>query len=136
MAVKKKMSIGCGLVALFGLGVVAGLVSALFLVGGIAKRTQAWDTEASRTFITNHLAGVMDFDEGQKEKLAPIVDDAFAERWALRQEYREETDQLFVEKYWPRVQEIADEEQEAKLRKRWLRWRKEKEIDAGEVPVK
>ncbi len=131
MAVTKKVSIECGLAALFGLGIVTGLVSALFLVGGLAKRTQAWNTEASRRFITNHLAGVMDFDDEQKKALAPIVEEAFTERWAMRQAYREDTDRIFVEKYWPRVQEIADDEQEAKLRKRWLRWRKEQEIDVG-----
>ena len=47
----------------------------------------------------------------------------------MRQEYREATDRLFVEKYWPRVQEIADDEQEGKMRKHWLKWRREKKLD-------
>jgi len=129
MSAKRKISIGCGLSALFGLGVIAGLVGALFMVGGLVQRTETWNSEKSWNFITNHLAGVMKLDEAQKEKLAPIVREAFEERWQIRQAYREETDRLFVEKYWPRLEEFLDEEQKERMRKRWSRWRREKILD-------
>ena len=129
MSAQRKVSIGCGLAVLFGLGVVTGLVVAVFTIGGLAKRADSWNTEASREFITNHLAGVMKLDEEQKAKLAPLVDEAFRERWDLRQAYRRETNQLFTEKYWPRVQEFTSEEQQARLRERWSKWRREKKLD-------
>lgn len=111
------------------MGVVTGLVAALFLVGGLANRVESWKTDASREFITNHLVGVMGLDEEQKAKLAPIVREALEERWELRQEYRVATDRLFVEKYGPRVREILTEEQETKLKKRWGKWRRDNGLD-------
>ncbi len=130
MSAKRKLSIGCGLVVLFGMGVLTGLVAALFLVTGLAHRVESWNTEESRRFITNHFANVLDLSEEQKQLLAPMIGEALEERWEMRQKYREETDRVFREKYAPRLEEILSEEQQAKLQKRWAKWREEKRLDA------
>lgn len=122
---KTKLKAGCGVVALFGLGYVFGVVSLFILISVIVPLSQGWKSEASKKFIADHLANQLKMTEEQREELRPLVNEFLDRRWELRRDYLKGSLTVMEQEYLPRIDGLLTEEQRVEVRKIFDRWRKE-----------
>ncbi|MCF6311274.1 MAG: hypothetical protein L3J39_02380 [Verrucomicrobiales bacterium] len=131
---KTKLKAGCGVVTLFGLGYVLGVVSLFILIAVIVPLTEGWKSDKSKKFIADHIANKLDLADEQREQLRPVVNEFLDRRWQLRRDYLQESESVMVEEYQPRLDEFLTDPQQQKLEELLQGWRKENQ-DKIEEPA-
>lgn len=131
---KTKLKAGCGVVALFGLGYVFGVVSLFILIAVIVPLSEGWKSEASKKFIADHLANQLKMTEEQREELRPLVNEFLDRRWELRRDYLKGSLKVMEQEYLPRIDELLSDEQKEKLKEIHEKWQREHQ-DKMEEPA-
>ncbi|NOX99116.1 MAG: hypothetical protein GXP30_05185 [Verrucomicrobia bacterium] len=122
---KTKLKAGCGVVTIFGLGYVLGVISLFILIAVIVPLSDGWKSEASKKFIADQLANQLDLTDEQREQVRPIVNEFLDRRWELRKEYLNDSEQLMNSEYLPQIDALISDEQKQKLQKIQDQWRRE-----------
>ena len=122
MAIPNKLKAGCGVFAVFGLGVFLGALALLILIVRVVPLSEGWKTEESRQFIENHFAHKLQLTDEQREKFRPILEEVLERRWELRRQYLLDSKNLMEDETYPRISEFLTEEQRAKAQKILDRW--------------
>lgn len=125
---KRRLGFGCGIIALLGIGFVAGILTVIAVMVGVGSKANDWRSEESHRFITNHFQQVLKLTPEQRAQIEPIIREGLAERWDLRRDYYRETDRLFVENYVPRISEFLEPEQVRRLEDRLSKWRNDNKL--------
>lgn len=123
--INPKVKAGCGVITVFGLGFVAGVIVLLIFIVKVIPLSEGWKSDESKAFVTRQISKQLKLTEEQQEQVRPIVDEALESRWALRREYLLEDRRLLEEEFFPRIGELLDDEQRERGRKMLQRWRKE-----------
>ncbi|MDC0258908.1 hypothetical protein OAK43_01610 [Verrucomicrobiales bacterium] len=137
-----KAKAGCGVIFVFGLGFVAGLVATFVIIIGIVQKSENWKTPESKEFIACHVGKQMELDEDQMKQFQPIVNEILERRWDMRRDYIEQDQQMIEDEYFPRISAFLSEEQRKKGMEMVKRWRRqnaskleeERPISEGELP--
>lgn len=122
---KTKLKAGCGVVTIFGLGYVLGVISLFILIAVIVPLSDGWKSEASKKFIADQLANQLELTDEQREQVRPIVNEFLDRRWELRKEYLNDSEQLMNSEYLPQIDVLLSDEQKQKLQKVHDKWRRE-----------
>ena len=137
-----KAKAGCGVIFVFGLGFVAGLVATFVIIIGIVQKSENWKTPESKEFIACHVGKQMELDEDQMKRFQPIVNEILERRWDMRRDYIEQDQQMIEDEYFPRISAFLSEERRKKGMEMVKRWRRqnaskleeERPISEGELP--
>lgn len=95
---------------------------------GFFNKANDWKSEESKRIVVNHFAQFLELTPEQKQQIEPIIREGLDRRWQMRNEYREQTDLMFVEEFMPRLHEFLTTEQRQRLKDRLLQWRKDNKI--------
>ena len=129
---KTKLKAGCGVVTIFGLGYVLGVISLFILIAVIVPLSEGWKSEASRNHIANQLANQLKMTDKQRGQVRPIVNEFLDRSWDLRRDYLKESERLREEKYLPQIDELLTEEQKERLRIVQEKWRRKHQKEMEE----
>ena len=72
---KTKLKAGCGVVTIFGLGYVLGVISLFILIAVIVPLSEGWKSDASKKFIADHLANKLEMTDEQREQVRPVINE-------------------------------------------------------------
>lgn len=131
---KTKLKAGCGVVTIFGLGYILGVVSLFILIAVIVPLAEGWKSDASKKFAADQLANQLKLTDEQREQVRPIVNEFLDQRWELRRDYLKKSEQVMNEKYLPKIEELLNDEQKERLLKIQEKWRRENK-DKMEEPA-
>jgi hypothetical protein len=131
---KTKLKAGCGVVTLFGLGYLFGVVSLFILIAVIVPLAEGWKSEASKKFIADRLADGLKLSDEQREQVRPVVNQFLDQSWDMRRDYLQQIEKLREEEYLPRIKELLSDEQKEKLKEAQEKWRREHQ-DKMKEPV-
>jgi len=122
---KTKLKAGCGVVTIFGLGYILGVISLFILIAVIVPLAEGWKSDASKKFAADQLANQLKLTDEQREQVRPIVNEFLDQRWELRRDYLKKSEQVMEEKYLPQIDELLTDEQKERLLKIQDKWRRE-----------
>ena len=134
MAVSTKLKAGCGVFAVFGLGIFLGAFALLVVIVRVVPLSEGWSTEESRQFLENHFARALDLSSEQREQFHPILGEALDRRWELRRGYLLDSRKLIEEEYYPRIEAILTDEQRVKAREMLERWNRDQKFKLEPPP--
>ena len=113
------------MLSLFSLGFLAGAVVMFVLVLIGVDKTESWEKEETKEFITRHFAEKLELNEEQRAKFKPIVYEILDRRWKMRSDYIENNIAMIEGEFLPRLAEFLTEKQMKKARGFIGRWRRE-----------
>lgn len=125
---RSKALAGCGVIAVFSLGTLFGVLVAVLLLSWIVPRTEGWKTSESQQFLTKYTADQLNLTPEQRTKIDPIVIAMLERRYELRREYLLETREMLTTEVLPHIREHLDAKQIEKANQILERWEKENEI--------
>ncbi len=127
---KTKFKAGCGLLAVFGTGFLAGGVALFLFLVRIIPLSEGWRDEESKEFVTNHLSNQLDLSDAQIEQVRPLIHSALDERYERRKAYLTEDIALTGEALG-KILPILTDTQKEKAKQVFLRWKRGKERFTG-----
>lgn len=125
---RSKALAGCGVIAVFSLGTLFGVLVAVLLLSWIVPRTEGWKTSESQQFLTKYTADQLGLTPEQRTKIDPIVIAMLERRYEMRRDYLIETREMLTTDVLPRIREHLTPEQIEKGNQMMQRWEKENEL--------
>lgn len=129
---KTKLKAGCGVVTIFGLGYVLGVISLFILIAVIVPLSEGWKSDASKKFIADHLANKLEMTDEQREQVRPVINEFLDRRWELRRDYLKGSEVVMEEEYLPRIDAFLTEQQQVKIREVLEDWRSQNQAKIEE----
>lgn len=129
---KTKLKAGCGVVTIFGLGYVLGVISLFILIAVIVPLSEGWKSDASKKFIADHLANKLEMTDEQREQVRPVINEFLDRRWELRRDYLKGSEVVMEEEYLPRIDAFLTEPQQVKIREVLEDWRRQNQAKIEE----
>jgi len=110
---KSRWKLILGVIAVYGMGVVTGVLGLVMLVAGAAKKQQG-DPEplAMQRFFVNQLDRKLKLTPEQRDEVSAIVKDILAEMGPIRDDTRQRVVAV-IRAHDPRFREVLDGRQEA-----------------------
>jgi hypothetical protein len=127
---KTKFKAGCGLLAVFGTGLLCGGIALFLFLVRIIPLSEGWRDEESKEFVTNHLNRQLDLSEEQLQQVRPLIHTALDERYERRKAYVKE-DIALTGTALSKILPILTESQQEKANQVFERWKKGKERFLG-----
>ena len=129
---KTKLKAGCGVVTIFGLGYVLGVISLFILIAVIVPLSEGWKSDASKKFIADHLANKLEMTDEQREQVRPVINEFLDRRRELRRDYLKGSEVVMEEEYLPRIDAFLTEQQQVKIREVLEDWRSQNQAKIEE----
>jgi len=130
---KAKLKAGCGLIAVFSVGFLAGALVLVLFLARVIPLAEGWKDEDSKEFIVNRLAKRLELREEQLPAVREIVETALEERHARRADYTR-SDIEITRRALERIREQLDPEQEAAAERMFENWLKGRKRYLGPAP--
>jgi len=118
---KAKLKVGCGLLAVFSTGFLAGMVVFVLFLARVIPLSEGWKGEDSRSFIMQRLEKRLKLDDEQIALVRPLVESTLDERHRRRADYtREDID--VVRRGLESVREHLDAGQAQRAERLFAEW--------------
>lgn len=125
MKTSTKLKAGCGILAVFAVGFVLGVVSLILIIAGVIPLSEGWKSDESKDYIADHFRNQLKLTPEQDAEFRPLVHEVLERRWELRRGYLLESRRLMEEEYLPRAAKILNQEQQEKAGKMLARWKRD-----------
>ncbi|MEM7697978.1 MAG: hypothetical protein AAF236_06200 [Verrucomicrobiota bacterium] len=87
MPKKTQLKAGCGILVVFSIGFVTGMLGLLVLLVWLMPLSEGWKEDDSRDFVVGHISRQLQLSEEEEAELRPAILALFDERYQLRKEY-------------------------------------------------